>query len=176
VKKWLATITIVLMLAVAACGKPAAGGGKLTGSSSDVMTQLRAEIAAALPANDVPKTEEVALTADMATQVGLTAAQFTDLVVDGTISRAMIMTVPHEMVVIQAKDASAATQLKAAIAAKYDPKKWICVFPEQASVVESGQYVLLVAGTKTYAMAATDSFAKLAGSVGTINTFFTGAG
>jgi len=173
-KKLLATGVIGLMLALAACGKP--GAGNLTGSSSDVMTQLRTAIAAALPADGVPMTEEVALTADMATQVGLTAAQFTDLVADGTISRAMIMTVPHEMVVILAKDVSAATQLKAAIAAKYDPKKWICVFPEQASVVESGQYVLLVAGTKTYAMAATDAFAKLAGSVGTINTFFTGAG
>ena len=172
-KKLLAT-AMILLVALAACGKPDAGN--LSGSAPDVMTQLLAETAAALPANDVPKTEEVALTADMAAQVGLTAAQFTDLVVDGTISRAMIMTVPHEMVVILAKDVSAATQLKAAIAAKYDPKKWICVFPEQASVVESGAYVLLVAGTKAYAMAATDSFAKLAGSVGTINTFFTGAG
>jgi len=174
VRKPLVTILILLMLTMAGCGKPSAG--TLTGSASDIMTQLRTAIATALPADGVPKTEEVPLTADVATQVGLTAAQFTDLVVDGTISRALIMTVPHEMVLIRAKDAAAATQLKAAIASTYDPKKWICVFPEQASVVESGQYVLLIAGTKVYATAALDSFAKLAGTSGTINTFFTGAG
>ena len=169
-----ATIILMLMLGMGGCGKPSAG--TLTGGASDVMSQVRTQIAAALPADGVPKTEEVPLTADMAPQVGLTAAQFADLVVDGTISRALIMTVPHEMVLMRAKDPAAATRLKAGIAATYDPKKWICVFPEQASVVESGQYVLLIAGTKAYAKAALDSLAKLAGTTGTVNTFYTGAG
>jgi len=139
------------------------------------MTTLLADVAAALPKDTAPITEQVPLTADLAPQIGLTAAQFTDLVTEGTLSRAMIMTFAHEVVLIKAKDAASATQLKAAIAEKYDPTKWICVFPEQASVVESGAYVLVAVSTKQYVTAALDAFTKAAGTTGTVNTFYTGA-
>ena len=177
----------VLALALVACGQPGTGGtsgspststssgSSLTGTAADVMAQVLTATAAALPANSAPITEQVALTADLAEGVGLTQAQFKDDVVSGEISRAMIMTFAHEVVLIQAKDAASAAKLKTAIAGAYNPGKWICVFPEQASIVESGAYVLLVVSTGQYAAAALDAFAKLAGTTGTVNTFYTGA-
>jgi len=165
------------VLLLAGCGQSAGGDqSKLTGTSSAIMTQLLAETKAALPADAQPITEEVAMDVATAPQIGLTAAEFTDQVTDGTISRAMIMTAAHEMVLIQAKDAAAAKQLKASIAKQYDPKKWICVFPQQASVVDSGPYVLLIASTKQYSDAALAAFTQLAGTTGAVDAFYNGVG
>jgi len=173
VRKVLAAAVAVLLLA--GCGTSGgANSTKLTGTSADIMTALLAEVAANLPANSAPITEQVPLAAEQATAVGLTATQFTDQVTDGTISRAMILTFAHEVVLIHAKDAAAATQLATAMPKAYDPAKWVCVFPEQAFVVQSGPYVLLVASTKQYADAASAAFTKLAGTTGAVNTFYTG--
>jgi hypothetical protein len=140
------------------------------------MTQLLADVAAALPSDQQgPVTGETPLTADNAPDAGISAAQFADLVTEGTVSTAMIGTCAHQVVLVQAKDAASAVQLKTAMAGAYNPGKWICVFPEQASVVDSGSYVLLVATTKAYAAAMLDAFAKAAGTTGAVDTFYNGA-
>jgi len=84
----------------------------------------------------------------------------------------------HQIILIQAKDAAAAAEVKKLVAGRvggkdgYDPMKWVCVWPDQAVAVESGNYVLLVASRKDIVETALRVFKDMAGSIGQADIFY----
>jgi len=108
---------------------------------------------------------------------GLTPDQFTQNVKEAWISMAMIMTIPHSVVLLECNSAADAQTVKSAIAAGFDPHKWICVIPEQCFVVEAGSWVLFAATRNDVAAALQTAFKDLAGGqTGAVNKFYDAAG
>ena len=87
---------------------------------------------------------------------------------------AAIATFAHQIVIIKAKDAGSATEIKTLISSDggFDPHKWICVWPDKAIAVESGSYVLLAASTSEITDAALNAFKADAGTIGSVITFW----
>ena len=110
--------------------------------------------------------------------VGLSEADYTKYVSEASQTMGAIMTAAHQIVLVKAVDAAAAAQVKKLISGPggYDAKKWICVFPQTAIVIDSGVYVLLVASSREVADTAANVFKELAGSTGDVVTFFDFAG
>ena len=120
----------------------------------------------------LPPTE---VTADLSQNtVGLSEGDFNKLVASASYNMAAIGTFAHQIIVIKAKDASAATEVKKLVsgASGYDSKKWICVFPEKTIAVESGSYVLIVASYKAVVEAGIEAFKEITGSIGSVNTIW----
>jgi len=115
------------------------------------------------------------ITAEKAQYVlGLTEAQFEEYVESAYEAAAAIATFAQSNVVVKCKDSAAAVQVKKLIAAGFDSNKWICVFPEQSIVVESGSYVLLAVGTAETTNALAEAFKSLSdGNTGNPDVFFT---
>ena len=134
---------MVLLLGCAACG---AGGAKdtLEGTTQELLAQLKETAVADFGMGfDSEVTAETALGT-----LGLTAAQFEGYVDTAYESAAAISSIAQSNVLVKCQDAAAAAEVKKLIAEGYDSAKWICVFPEQSVVVESGSYVLLAVGTR----------------------------
>ena len=158
------------------------GGGSapagLTGSPEDILGKLMEDIAASgiqTPMCLPPMKVE----ADMSQNtIGLSEADFEKYVADSAYTMAAIGTFAHQIIIIQAKDAGAAGDVKRLVTGDngYDAKKWICVFPEKAVAVESGAYVLIAAASAEAADAAVEAFKAAAGSIGEVNTFWEFAG
>jgi len=154
------------------------GGSGLSGSAAEVLANIDAalrgagvEIPMALPPMDVAP--------DLSQNtIGLSESDFGRLVVSAANSMAAIATHAHQLVIIQAVDEKAATEIKNLVsgAGGYDAKKWICVFPEKASAVESGCYVLLAASYADAVDAAIATFSYMAGGIGGVVTFWEFAG
>lgn len=144
-----------LLLGVYACAvKPAAE--PLTGTPEEILALLKEKVEPLM-------TQDSAVTAELAQgATGLTAAQFEEYVVTAAESAAVISAQAQTTVVLQCKDAAAASQVKTRIAAEFDSGKWICVFPEQSLVMEAGSYVMLAAGTKDSTDALAAAFGELA--------------
>ena len=146
----------------------------LTGPPVDILVSIEEQIRASdiqmpmtLPPNEVPP----ALSHN---SIGVEEDDFTRLVVSAYDSVAAIGTFAHQIAVIQAKDSNAAGEIKRMISSPngYDAQKWICVWPEVAFVVESGEYVLLVAANIDVGEAALEIFRTAAGTIGDVVTFF----
>ena len=90
----------------------------------------------------------------------------------------MIGTFAHQFVIIQATDAKSAVEVKKLVSADggYDPGKWVCVCPDRVAVVESGDYVLLVASSAEAIDVIVAAFETAAGSIGNVNLFYESAG
>jgi len=175
-----------MVFALAACAvtsaaDPSAPGNSgtgsnsnLTGSSMDVLANL--DEALAQTGIQMPMTlPPTAVTSDMSqNDVGLSSADFDRLVNNASSSLAAIGTFAQKIVIIQAKDASAATEIKALVSGTngYDAQKWICVWPEKVIVVESGEYVLIAAAKADVVDAAVAEFRAEAGTIGTVVTIF----
>ena len=180
-------IFIILILFVTACagqtggnagssGSDAGNGSstnlsgsalEILGSLDEALKQTGIEMPMTLPPLEVQS--------DMAqNDVGLSSADFDRLVTSAASSLAAIGTFAHQIVIIQANDASAATQVKNLISGSggYDAQKWICVWPDKVIVVESGAYVLLAAAKANVVDAAIEAFKNEAGTIGTVVTFF----
>jgi hypothetical protein len=110
--------------------------------------------------------------------IGLSEADFGKLVVSAASATPMILTHAHQFVIIQAKDAKSAIEVKKIVSGSggYDAGKWICVHPDKAAAVESGDYVLLVASSVEAVDAAVTAFEAAAGSIGDVNVFYEFAG
>jgi hypothetical protein len=105
--------------------------------------------------------------------LGVAAEQFGSYATDASVATAAIGTFPHAVAIIKCKDAAAAGEVKKLVAGGFDPEKWICVFPEQCFVVESGEYILLAATKNVSADALIAGFTELSGgSVGSVNVFY----
>jgi|GEM_PF-1291309 len=146
----------------------------LEGDTSEILAQIIADADEKLAANDkMPMAFANPATAETAQgSLGLTAAQFNDNVEEAYVSVAMIGTFAHQVALIKCNDENAAKAVKAAVAAGFDSTKWICVFPEQSFVVESGEYVLMAATTNARATELIDAFAAMAGAIGDVDVFF----
>ena len=120
----------------------------------------------------LPPTE---VTADLSQNtIGLSEGDFNKLVSSASYNMAAIGTFAHQIIVIKAKDAGAATEVKKLVSGAngYDSKKWICVFPEKTIAVESGNYVLIVASYKAVVEAGVEAFKEITGSIGSVNTIW----
>ncbi|MDR0492012.1 MAG: hypothetical protein LBH28_12290 [Oscillospiraceae bacterium] len=157
------------------------GGGSgsgLAGTPEEIIAKLVEDIAntgAQMPMSMPP----MAVAAEVSQNtIGLSEADFNKYVAAAAQSMAAIGTFAHQIIIIQGVDDKAAVQIKNLVSGSsgYDPKKWICVFPEKAIVVESGSYVLLVASYGEVADAAVEAFRKTAGNIGEVNTFWESAG
>jgi len=167
---------IALLITVIACGNGGAGTSdtNLTGTAQDVLQQVLdgivekgVETPMALPPL-APQPESAEH------DIGLSELDFNRLVETAASSVAAIGTFAHQIVVVQAKSAVMAGEVKTLISGSggYDAKKWICVFPDVAVAVESGNYVLLIASTNEIVAAALNVFESAAGTVGTVVTFW----
>ena len=170
---------MVLIFSLSACAGqgangPGSGNTNLTGSAVDILGKLDESLKQT--GIQMPMTlPPMEVQSDMAhNDVGLSSADFDRLVTSAASSLAAIGTFAHQIVLIQANDAAAASQIKNLIsgAGGYDAQKWICVWPEKAVVVESGAYILLAAAHADVVDAAVEAFKNEAGSIGTVVTFY----
>ena len=180
-------VAVMMIFSVSACavtsaadtgtGSGSTGSGSssnLSGSAIDVLTNLDAALKQS--GIEMPMTlPPTAVTSEMSqNDIGLSTADFNRLVNSAASSLAAIGTFAHQIVIIQANDASAATEIKGLVSGTngYDAQKWICVWPEKVIVVESGEYVLIAAAKADVVDAAVAEFRSEAGSIGTVVTIF----
>jgi hypothetical protein len=117
----------------------------------------------------------MAVAADISeNMIGLSEADFNKYAAAAAQSMAAIGTFAHQLIIIQGVDDKAAAQIKSLVSGDngYNPKKWVCVFPQRAVAVDSGSYVLLVAASGEVADAAVEIFRNIAGSAGDVITFW----
>ena len=174
-------LCLLALSTLAACGGGSGGGSsasasKLSGTPEEILDGILEAARAALP-EEAPM--PMSFTAEVSgetsqNQLGLSAADFDKYVSSASVATALIATFAHEISIVEAKDAAAATEVKKLIAGDggYDSRKWICVFPEESCVVESGKYVLLAVSRADVVEAVLEAFANAAGSTGEANTFF----
>jgi len=178
---FLIALTMVGMTAACAGGTAlvllAGESSKLSGSAVEVLTVLVDDLR-----NDgvqMPMTLPASIiTADVSQNaIGLSAENFDKYVVSASDSLAAIGTSAHQIVLIEAKDASSAEQIKKLLASDggYDVHKWICVLPEKAVVVESENYVMLAASYSQVVDVAIDCFKAAAGEIGDVDVLFESA-
>ena len=162
----------VLLLAFTACSPASGGKDTLTGTPEDVLAQLKEAVDLGMTFDDEITPESAASNPQSA--LGLTDAQFAELVESAYEAKAMMMTAAQRTAVVKCKDAAAAAQVKKLIAEGFDSNQWICVFPEQSVVVESGSYVLLAVGTVETTNALVEAFKAISdGNTGSPDVFFT---
>jgi len=178
-KSLIVLILIIAMLMItAACSAGGGGGGasqtNLTGTAEEVLQQILDGIVekgivtpmALPPLTPSPESSQ--------NDIGLSDADFNRLVETASSSVAAIGTFAHQIVIIQAKSAAMAVEVKTLIsgAGGYDAQKWVCVFPDVGVAVDSGSYVLLAASTNEIVDAAVNVFEAAAGTTGTVVTFW----
>lgn len=182
-------LSVAMLLMLAACGggdaqgnggngggvdSPNVGSTNLTGTAEEVLQQILDDIAAAgvetpmalpplAPAPDLVQYD-----------IGLSEADFERLVETAASSVAAIGTFAHQIIIIQAKSAAMASEVKRLVSGDggYDAQKWICVFPDMVIAIESGSYVLVAASTNEIVEAALNSFKAAAGTTGSVVTFW----
>ena len=173
------SIALLTLIAASACGGGAAAS-KLQGPPGEILAGVIEEAGKAMPADrPMPMCFDMEATAETSQYtLGLSADDFEKYVSSATVYTAAIATFAHEIALIQAKDASAAAEVKKRIAGEggFDSRKWICVFPEESCAIDSGAYVLLVSSRADVAEALVAAFTEAAGSTGERNTFFTSEG
>ena len=161
-----------LLLAFAACNTASGAKDTLTGTPEEVMAQLKESVDLGMTFDDEITPDSAVSTPQMA--LGLTDAQFAELVESAFEAKAMILTAAQRTAVVKCRDAAAAARVKKLIAEGFDSHQWICVFPEQSVVVESGSYVLLAVGTVETTNALAEAFKSLSGgNTGSPDVFFT---
>lgn len=105
--------------------------------------------------------------------LGLEPGEFEQYVTEAYFSTPEIMPWAHEVVLIRCKDFTAAAEVKRLVAAGYDAGKWVCVFPDEGFVMDSGSYVLLAATSAKGTAALRQSFESVAqGFVGEADVFY----
>ena len=163
-----------LLLAFAACGAAPGGKDTLAGTPEEILAQLKED-----PKVELGMTFDEAIKPDGGISnpknaLGLTDEQFAQYVEAAYEAKAAINTMAQSTSVIKCKSAADAAEVKKRIAAGFDSNKWICVFPEQSVVVESGSYLLLAVGKVDATNAIVEAFKTLSGgNIGTPDVFFT---
>jgi len=155
-------------------------GSALSGPASDVLAKLVEDMVSSgvsMPMAFPGPPPEVAAEVSHNT-IGLLEDDFIRLVASASFSQAAIGTFAHQISLIQAKDEAAAGEVKRLVSGDngFDPQKWICVYPDRVSVIDSGVYVLIAASTVEVVEAAIETFRSTAGSAGEVVTFWEFAG
>jgi len=102
---------------------------------------------------------------------GLTTEQYLQYCKGNFYSTGM-SAVAHLVVMIECNDADSALAVKDIVAANFDTGRWVCVFPDQSFVVESGNFVFLVSTKSQFIEPLTNAFsAHFDGQIGEINVF-----
>ena len=146
----------------------------LAGSAEDTLNQILEDLENAgvkMPMAMPP----LAVTGDQSQyMIGLSEADFNRLVESAYSSQAAIATFAHQIIMIQAKDLSAAAEIKNLVTGKggYDAMKWICVIPDSAVAIDSGVYVLIVASRNEVVDPVVEAFIAAAGNTGSAVRFF----
>jgi hypothetical protein len=145
-----------------------------TGSAEEVLGQILEVLSEAEIHTPMPLPPTVINKEDAGHQLGLSEADFDRLIESVYYSQAAIATFAHQIILIEAVNSQAATEVKNLIssAGGFDPHKWICVFPEKALVIDSDNYVLLVASTAEVADEVLSIFETLAGITGSVKVFW----
>ena len=182
-KKLFSLIAAILMLAMVfltACDSKDNAGSNEVEIGADIdtkesLTAIMDKVRETVGENVfVPMTFDSPLSADnCVSMTGLTQQQFEQYVMDGYSVTAAIMTQAFEVTLIKCKDYASAAEVKKLIKDGFDSNKWICVFPEQSFVVESGRFVLLGAVYNDVAETLQNSFAEqFTTKVGDVNKFY----
>ena len=146
----------------------------LTGSAEDVLNSILDALNNA-GVNMPMALPPLSVASDLSQNtIGLSQADFERLVVTAYSSQAAIATFAHQIIMIQAKDAAAAAEIKNLVTGTngYDAMKWICVIPESALAVEAGEYVMIVASRNEVVDAVLEAFTAAAGNTGEADKFF----
>ncbi|MDR1322404.1 MAG: DUF4358 domain-containing protein [Gracilibacteraceae bacterium] len=163
--------SLLLFFTLSACGgAPAAStpppqevpADTLTGETGEILAAVVAAAAETAEA-PLPQSFEDQVTAENCQgMLGLTPERFAEYVTDAYVSTSALSTSAHEVALVKCNDPAAAAAVKALIAEGFDSQKWVCVLPDESSVVDSGSYVLLLATSSEYAEALTAGFTALA--------------
>ncbi|MDR1605136.1 MAG: DUF4358 domain-containing protein [Gracilibacteraceae bacterium] len=176
-------LALLLLFTLTACS----GGGGAPAQPAppaDTLTGELPEIIAALIAGanenlteKLPQSFEDPVTAENCQgMLGLTPEQFSEYVTEAYVSNSALTTSAHEIALVKCLDQAAAAEVKNLIAQGFDSGKWVCVMPDESSVIDSGSYVLLLSTAAQYADALTASFTALAAdNTGEKNVFYSGA-
>ena len=149
-------ICAALLFAFVACG-PKSGGSSahVDGTLSEIFVKIyeNADVETSLGTYEVEVTDE-----NKANMLGSADVKFTE----GLASEAMIMTIPHSMVLLRVDENTDIEATKKLIKENVDPRKWICVGvdPDEVIVDNIGDLIFLVMSVD--AKAYHDSFLKLA--------------
>ena len=148
-------VCAVLLVGLVACsGKTDESTAHVEGTLSEIFAKIyeNAEVDA-LGTLEVPVDD-----ANKASMLGSNDVTF----VEGLASEAMIMTIPHSMVLIRVDNDTDIEATKKLIKDNVDPRKWICVGvePDEVIVDNIGDLVFLVMSAN--AQAYHESFLKLA--------------
>lgn len=187
IKKYVTWILgFVICLSLAACGNTNAtsetpgdtpvAAEAFTAPIPDILTELTQKAGETLSGEDrIPVSLNIQLDADnVQGNLGLTADQFAQYIDEAYVSKAMIGSQPHEIVLARCHDAQAAITVKSLVAQGFDSGQWVCVSPDQSVAVESERYVLLAVSREAAVKALLDAFTQLsAAAVGTPNVFYT---
>jgi len=161
-----------LLLAIAACTPAPGAKDTLSGTPEEVLAQLKETVDLGMTFDDEITPGSMVSTPQIA--LGLTDAQFAQLVESAYEAKATILTMAQRTAVVKCKDAAAAAQVKKLIAEGFDSHQWICVFPDRSVVVESGSYVLLAVGIAETTDALVEAFRAVSGgNTGSPDVFFT---
>ena len=162
----------VLLLSFAACNPVPDAKDTLTGTPEEILALLKETVDIGMTFDDEITPESMVSTPQIA--LGLTDEQFAQFVESAYEAKAMITTMAQRTAVVKCKDAAAAVQVKELVAEGFDSNQWICVFPDQSVVVESGSYVMLAVGTVETTNALAEAFKTLSGgNTGSPDVFFT---
>jgi hypothetical protein len=105
--------------------------------------------------------------------LGLTAEEFDEYVVSAYTSNAAIISIAHEVALIECADEPAAAKVKELVANGFDSLRWICVFPDHSLIISSGRYVMLAATRDNFSDAVVASFTSYMGGAGDPDVFYT---
>jgi hypothetical protein len=160
---------LAFALAFAGCSEKT----NFAGESMDVLEEVLAKANSLL--EDADKAPSGAIEAVESGTVygmlGIAVEQYAEWVDNASSSVPPIHAIAHQISVIKCREGKAA-DVKKAVASGFDARKWICVMPEEAVVLESGPYVLLCASSKKFCDAAVGAFSELGGEHGTPLAFF----
>lgn len=157
-----------LTISLSACASDAPSETNLTGSTTSILESVLDAAKA-----EVGMTDMAPVTADAAPgYLGISASEFEKFVAEATTSYGMLMTSAHEVTLVKVNDGESVADFVAAVVKGYDPTKWICTFPQQAVIVDSGQYVLLIVSNNDAASKIMDAFKTVAGTTGNENVFY----
>ena len=149
-------ICAALLLTLVACGSNSnTSAAHVDGTLSEIFAKIyeNADIESPLATYEIAVDDT-----NKASMLGSTEVNFTE----GLASEAMIMTIPHSMVLIRVAEGTDIEATKKLIQDNVDPRKWICVGvdPEDVIVDNIGDLIFLVMSAD--AQAYHDSFLKLA--------------
>ena len=145
-KKIFAVVLAAFVLAalVLACEKKEEEIGEDTDTKAALQSIMDAAGAAAGDDVFIPMTFDGEVSKDNSEdKLGLAPEQFEDHAIDACYMTAAIGTQAFEVTLVKCKNYASAKEVKSLAAKGYNPQKWICVFPEQCFVIDSGRFVLL---------------------------------